>query len=68
MHWACNNLAEHAERSIYSHQQRWRPIWGRHARGLREREVTSASYRGGHWLMSYGGHWLLSTTHGDMVK
>jgi hypothetical protein len=48
MHWARNNLEEHAERLVYSDQQRWRPIWGRHAGGRREREVTDASYRGFH--------------------
>jgi hypothetical protein len=36
MHWVRNKLMEHAERSIYSDQQRWRPIWGRHAGGRRE--------------------------------
>jgi hypothetical protein len=36
MHWAHNNLAELAMHSIYKDQQRWCPIWGRHASGRRE--------------------------------
>jgi hypothetical protein len=56
VHWTRNNLPKHGERSIYRDQQRWCPIWGRHAGGRREGEVTGASYRGGHWLMSSGGH------------
>jgi hypothetical protein len=48
VHWVRNNLMENAERSIYRDQQRWRPIWRRHAGGRREREVTGTRYRGIH--------------------
>jgi hypothetical protein len=49
VHWACNNLTEHAERSVYRDQQQWRPIWGRHAGDRRKAKVIGASYRGIHW-------------------
>jgi hypothetical protein len=38
-----------------------------HRRPERE-EVTGASYRGGHWLMSYDGHCCVLTVGNNMVK
>jgi hypothetical protein len=68
VHWARNNLAGLTGASIYNDQRHWHPIRRRHAGGWREGEVTDASYRGGHWLMSYDGHWVLTTTHDDVVR
>jgi hypothetical protein len=68
VHWARNNLTDHGVHSIYRDPRWWRPIWGRHASGRREGEVTGASYRGSHWLMSYGGHYWVLTANNNVVK
>jgi hypothetical protein len=40
--WLRNELTEQVGASIYSDQQRWRPIWGRHAGG--RSKVSHQSY------------------------
>jgi hypothetical protein len=68
VHWARNNLVEQPGVSIYGGFERRLRIWKGSAGDRREEEVTGASYRGGHWLMSYGGHYCVLTAGNNMVK
>jgi hypothetical protein len=69
MHWARNNLAEHAKRSIYSDQQWWCPIWGRHAGGRRERGRSLArAIVAFTEAMTQAIDWLSTAVYYDVVK